>query len=652
MDNRQPENLNTENQRNDIDLVSFDRRKRAEEIIRSEEAEREKRRREQIRRRKIERMRQAKIARIKGFTILGIMGLGALCIIIGIIAAIVKIASSSGDKDKNSTSSNIVSSAETELMNEFASFGGKIYTGKNNTFLSGADKMLNAVAIDGTNAGIPAVSKQISDFGALSERYMYMRNTDNYTAFRNAVKNAPIHKNGYVWSETDSMKSSITGSYLYDTNASYILAVANICISEGSVSFLSETDTDTVSAKDVSMNLTVSKKLEMAINYLFDGNTLDGGIKYDTLETGLCYIHTTDNNGSSTGKPSNKWTNFKFGYLDAYSNITFNKAMQALVDLYTLQNLTDAANMYKAVADANSAAFSNTFWNPETQRFAGCIDKDGNVYDYGFVFINLEAINAGMATKEQTSAILSWLDGAREIATDTSKASDIYAFKVAPRNNTLAADDRLWDSLGGTVITAGNGAFGSYYQNGGVSLSTAYDDIYARYLAGNKSACASRLNDLISEYNATGFATDANSAHMRISGDPLSGLAPTAVLRTVFGVDIDGLYLKINPDLSVIPGNKISIKALDGLGLRGINFHGNTYNVLYTADAVYVTSSINMAVRLKLGGFKAGEEYSLVKVKNKTESVDKNSLVADKDGVVTVITDFGSDSYIKIVKKR
>ena len=654
MDKKQANALiDKENNKEEIDLISFDRRKRAAEIIQNEEIDRARRQQEQRARRNAERIRQAKIARIKGYFILGIMAIGILCIIIGVITGIVKIFSSVGADKDTDTIVNAVSEAETELIDRFNSHSSAIFTAKNNDFLDSADKMLTDISINGASAGIPALSENISDFGALSLRYMYLNDHAGYTAFRDAVKNVPMFSNGYIWSETDSMKSSVTGGYLYDTNASYILAVANICLMEGNTDFLTETDTDKQPSKDSSLGLTVSKKLENAINYLFDSNALDGGIKYDAQYTSLCYIHTMANNGSSKGTPSNRWINYKLGYLDAYCNIVFNKAMRALVDLYSMQGLTDDANKYNAVADQNAAAFSDKFWDSSKGRFVGCFDKDGNAYDYGFVFINLEAIAAGMATDEQASQIFSWLDGTRTIPGDTSTGTDIYTFGFAPRNTTLAADDKLWDTLGGTVILSGNGGFGMHYQNGGTSLSTAYYDITARYKSGHKDSASARMKALTKEFEATGFVPN-DPGMIDVAGNPLSGLAPCTFFTTILGLETDGLHMTLNPDYSLIPSDSEEVTTLESLGgtfgIKNISFRKHTYNFLYSDGKLYITSDSYSAVRLKLGGFKPGEAYSLFKVQNGIFSKDNTALKADENGIVSLTAEFGADTYIKIEK--
>ena len=140
MDKKQANALiDKENNKEEIDIISFDRRKRAAEIIQNEEIARARRQQEQRARRNAERIRQAKIARIKGYFILGIMAICILCIIIGVITGIVKIFSSVGADKDTDTIVNAVSEAETELIDRFNSHSSAIFTAINNDFLDSAD---------------------------------------------------------------------------------------------------------------------------------------------------------------------------------------------------------------------------------------------------------------------------------------------------------------------------------------------------------------------------------------------------------------------------------------------------------------------------------------------------------------------------------
>lgn len=647
--NTNPNNYKNSGKTDDIDLISFDRRKRSNEIRMNEEYEREKRRREIMKRRKQERIRRAKIARIKALCMLGVIALGLIVAVIGIIVGIVKAVKNAGD-DTGNIPDNTVSVEETNLVSEFLQYDGYFYTQKQNDFLATSEKMLKNYTLSDANTPILPTTDKTYKYDELSERYMFLTDTGSYTQFRETVKSTPIFSNGYIWSEEKSMKSTITGGYMYDTNTSFITAVANICLAEGSASFLYETDNDAQPNKDKSKGMTVGQKLEAAVAYLFDGNTTDGGLKFDTISS-LCYIHTEANNGTSSGVPSNKWFNFRFGYLDAYTNISFNKAMISLSKLYSLMGENDKADQYASVAKQHASAFNDRFWNEITQRYIGCIDKNNVSYDYGFTFLNLEAIEAGLADEAKAQAIFSWLDGERIIETDTSKGEDIYKYGFAPRNTTVPAEDNWWDYLGGTLPLSTAGGFDKYYQNGGVSLYTAYYDIIARYENGDKQGALDRISTLIEEYNKTGFAIGYDESVYDVTSNALSGLAPTALMKTFFGISTDGFTLSIVPDISLIPS--ATQEAADSTfnspyGVSDIHFANNKYGVLYDDANVYITAENSAPVRLKIGLPKTDLSYELVAV-NENLEVSRVPVTPEEDGTVLISAEFGNKSYLKLV---
>src|SRR5207253_7715314 len=74
-------------------------------------------------------------------------------------------------------------------------------------------------------------------------------------------------------------------------------------------------------------------------------------------------------------------------------------------------------------------------WNEKTGRF-GTVDLDGNLHDYGFTFLNNEAVYYGFATAEQAQFIHTWLSGQRTVEGDTATGADIYHWRFGPRSTT------------------------------------------------------------------------------------------------------------------------------------------------------------------------------------------------------------------------
>lgn len=664
--NRQPNQTETESpvilpsneQEPAIDPVHFDRRKRTEAIRQNEEAEREKRRKIQAARRRAEYRRRAKIARLKAMCLFAATVLGVLCIAIaGIVAAVKAL-----NKPKApALPDGAVTPEETALIEAFQADTAVIYV-PGNTLAATANAFLND-----TSLGIPPSTAKVGEFGELARRYAGFGTSDGYFALKNALRDVPMYANGYLWTETTGIRSSETDGYFYDTDTAFVSAVANICLWEGDGLYLSEADTDNQPKLDKSQGLTVLEKLNEVTAYLFRADT-ERGVKYDPL-SGLVYIHTPDNDGTSSGNGSNRWFNFRFGYLDAYENISFGRAVTDLAKLYTLLGETEKADEYTRIAEKNRAAFNEKFWDEKKGRYIGCIDINGAVHDYGFVFLNLEAIEAGFADAEKAEKIFAWLDGNRTVEGDTAIGTDIY-FGAFIRNTTLAAKDSWWDYLGGTLPLSENGGWGRYYQNGGYSLSTTYYDIMARYKTGRTQEAAEHLKQLLNAY-ADGTLKTSDGT-VRISGDALAGLAQTAYIRTVFGLDTDGFRLCMTPDYAFLAALESSDEtdaeaekaaksekkakkdeeaemAHPTIGLHNITFSRNSYGVLFDAETVYITAKNKQPVRLRLGGFEAGVSYDLVMVEGGFEKV-RTPYTSDESGYLDISADFGGTSYLKIEK--
>ncbi len=632
-----------------LDPISFDRRKRAEAIRQNEELERERRRRKLAARRRAERMRRARIQRIKALCLLAVAGVGALCLVIGVITFAVKAVLAAKEKDK--LPEGAITAEETALVEAFCASSSTIYTTDTSTLAQDIHAFLHD-----TSLAIPDTTDKISEFGPLSRRLAYASDSEAFASLKAAVRDAPMYSNGYFWTEMGNIRSSETGGYFYDTDTSYISAVCNICLWEGDGVFLSESDATKEAKMDVSGGMTVLQKLEAAVNYLFADDT-ERGLKYDEL-SGLVYIHTAENNGTSQGYGSNAWYNFRFGYLDANANLAFNRAMTDLSALYTLLGENDEAEKYAAIAARNANAFNEKFWDSAKGRYIGCIDKNGDVHDYGFVFLNLEAIEAGLADAKKADSILSWLDGTRTLEGDTVQGTDICPSGSLIRNTTRAAEDKWWDYQGGKLPLSAAGAWGSYYQNGGYSLSTAYYDILARYSTGHTESALLRMKNLLRDYTGEGLAL-SNGAACRISGDALAGLAPHAYLRILFGLDTDGFRLCLTPDFSLFTdstansekGKKSKEPEVPVVGLRSVDFAHNRYGILFAEDTIYIIADKKKPVRFRIAGFEAGNTYDLVTVEAGFETT-RTPLLASENGTLDISAEFGDGCYVKLERAK
>lgn len=205
------------------------------------------------------------------------------------------------------------------------------------------------------------------------------------------------------------------------------------------------------------------------------------------------------------GVGSNYWDLLPFGGEDALATIYYYDALRDLAELEeAVSALGDAAG---DAAGADRAAYDpadlrrhaeevkayggERFWNPETGRF-GTRDLDGVLHDFGFTFLNNEAIYHGFATDEQAKSIDDWIRGERTVAGDTSTGADIYHWRFGPRSTTLRnLDYYVWTWSGPEGIP-----WGYQVQDGGAVLGWSYHDLMARLKTAGPDAAAARLQEI------------------------------------------------------------------------------------------------------------------------------------------------------------
>ncbi|HTL30088.1 MAG TPA: glycosyl hydrolase family 65 protein [Tepidisphaeraceae bacterium] len=145
----------------------------------------------------------------------------------------------------------------------------------------------------------------------------------------------------------------------------------------------------------------------------------------------------------------------------------------------------------RAHAEQVRAYGQKRFWNQETGRF-GTVDLDGAVHDYGFTFLNCEAIYYDFASRDQTKSIMQWIDGERTVAGDTSTGKDIYHWRFGPRSTTKRnIDYYFWAWSNPESIP-----FGDQVQDGGAVLGWSYHDLMARIKTLGADSAAARLSEI------------------------------------------------------------------------------------------------------------------------------------------------------------
>ena len=204
------------------------------------------------------------------------------------------------------------------------------------------------------------------------------------------------------------------------------------------------------------------------------------------------------------GVGNNYWDLLPFGAHDALATIYLFDALKHFAALerdiaahpewaIPRDGETSAADALEKLASEVKADFCQRFWNPENGRFVGWVDVDGRSYDYGFTFVNLEAIAYGLASPEQAQSVFAWLNGKREIAADTSRGPDIYHWRFAPRATTRRnVKTYTWPWCAPEAIPWGN-----QVQDGGAVLGFSYFDVMARLQTLGPDDAWKRLREIL-----------------------------------------------------------------------------------------------------------------------------------------------------------
>jgi hypothetical protein len=313
--------------------------------------------------------------------------------------------------------------------------------------------------------------------------------------------------------------------------------------------YLMNRDEKFLNTRDQKTGIPLLEKIRKAMRYQLED--LDG-------KTGVLTIHDPEHDGTVNGKSGNYWDGWRFGYKSAYANQLFYQSLDWMARLETALGNPDKAAEYEALRPWVKQRFNEVFWNEKTGRFIGCIGKDGTSQDYGFTFVNLEAVACGIATTEHAERILQWLDGERIVEGDTSTGADIYCWKVAPRANTLAAEavePSFWDSWTMKVGPGTIGEYGGQIQNGGQIFYVSYYDLMSRLKTRGIDDAMKRMDVILDEFHKDNLRRKPSnrfgSTHVEgiLREFPESGLVPLFFIAGILGLEPDAAGLRIAPAL-------------------------------------------------------------------------------------------------------
>ncbi len=302
------------------------------------------------------------------------------------------------------------------------------------------------------------------------------------------------------------------------------------------------------------------------------------------------------------GIGNNYWDLLPFGWDDMYatsqyyaSTLVMAEVEQAILDhpewkLPRGEPALDPASLRRHAAEVRAEA-NATFWNEATGRFVACIDQAGKRHDYGFTFLNLDAIWYGMANDEHARSIMEWLGGKRIVTGDTSTGEDIYHWRFGPRATTK----RNVEWYGFFWTHPENIPWGGQVQDGGAVLGFSFYDMWAWLHVVGPDAAWDRLAELLrwerEVWAAGGYRKyyEGGKRGTTLQGGGTAGglgidhefwessLVPSIVVYGFLGLDPDATSLVIRPKLP---------KACPTMGVSDVLYRGVRLDVRAGAESV------------------------------------------------------------------
>lgn len=405
---------------------------------------------------------------------------------------------------------------------------------------------------------------------------------------RKYLQDLRMSDDGYVYTWGDSPgwpfpDNSKFDTRHFDTNARFITACQRYAAWTGDVDLLKDQ----------------AERIRKAMNYQLA--VLRG-------QDGLIIAASKDVNGKHMGCGDNYWDILPFGHLDAYANVQWYASVLAMAQIEEMLSNSGGAEtrapahpstFYRDLAAKARGEYNRTFWDDSKGRYIGCVDVDGNRRDYGFTFVNLEAMAAGLADEVQSKRIYHWMETE---PTSTGKPDVYTAYVFAPRATTI--HNPRWDPKKGKLDDVPQdpwwqeGWRGTVYgaeqcQDGGAILYTSYFDLMARASHVGIDNAWTRWQEIIGRWRLPDHICGGSPLYRgerpqqidagAVGTDipfPESALVPCWLLYGVMGIQATPDGLEIAPKLP---------KGMPWFEIRNVAYHGLALSIRTDGKTVTVT---------------------------------------------------------------
>jgi len=289
------------------------------------------------------------------------------------------------------------------------------------------------------------------------------------------------------------------------------------------------------------------------------------------------------------GIGNNYWDLLPFDHKDSYATIRYYDTLIKLAALGREidrhpewafpggEGRFDPDEMERHAAAVKTEG-NRIFWSDETGRFVAGPDIDGARTDYGFTFLNTDAIHYGFATDEHARQVMAWIEGRRRVEGDTSTGDDIYHFRFGPRSTTRRNTVYyFWRWSKAETIP-----FGGQVQDGGAVLGWSYMDLMSRLKVDGPDNAWKRLTEIALWFDEVqaggGYREYYKKQGAKLQGDGAAGglgldkeffeslLLPQVLIRGFLGFNPTADGCRIEPRLP----SEVPSLTIDGIRIKGL----------------------------------------------------------------------------------
>lgn len=368
-------------------------------------------------------------------------------------------------------------------------------------------------------------------------------------------------------------------------------------------------------------------------------------------------IPLASNDGTAGKRPSTYMDQVGSGYKDAWVNTGFYTALRDMAEMETANGNTTKAATYQSLANTFPSLFESTFWNSTNHRYGGWRDTSGVLHDYGYTYINLEALARGLGNATDANYIFGWLNGPADAtsggahAGSTSMNQDVFG----PRTNSISTPNSYWD--GWSDPSSGRLPYGSLVEDGGSVLWEVYYDVMAHLRYDNADDAMAIYQAMLLRMISDSHLLTFNQAitPQRVYDDfgdsiteigtstpyPESGIAGIAFLNGFLGVTANLSGLNVSPNL---PSSLFSAQVTQ------VNYKGTDRTIEVSRGTTVLEQPSNNSVVPLTSGTTLSQQFTPSGTFNEI-GVDMGTYLTTDSGFLAQLYQWSGSAWVKVASR-